>query len=117
MPSTFSKDAHGNTVARRFVGGDRSPYDLQHCTAADGWRPYPTAQDAAWFGVWVHDERRRVVTFAEGDETRTLCRDAATFVAELARMADFYARPRVLRVSLTISAAIIRRAGEREGQG
>ena len=86
---------HGNTVVSRFVGpyADRYRYDFELCKAADGWRQYDTNQDAWYFGVWVHESRREIVTFAEGDESRTTCPTVETFRAELAAMAEFYGAP------------------------
>lgn len=84
----------GNTVATRFVGdGDRYAYDRRICRAVDGWRQYDTDQDAWYFGVWVHEGRREIVTYAEGDESRVVCPTAETFRAELASMAEFYGPP------------------------
>jgi hypothetical protein len=79
MDSEFSVDVHGNTIARRSMGGDRYAYDHEHCTPADGWRAYPTPRDAPYFGMWVHERFHRIVVFAGGDETRTLCPDADPF--------------------------------------
>lgn len=84
----------GNTVASQFVGDrDRYTYDFQLCSADDGWEQYDTNQDAWYFGVWVHEGRREIVTYAEGDESRVTCPTAEAFRAELARMAEFYGPP------------------------
>jgi len=88
-------NGRGNTVADRFVGPnrDRYAYDLEICPASEGWRQYDTDQDAPYFGVWVHETRREIVTFAEGDEARISCATAESFRAELAAMAAFYGPP------------------------
>ena len=85
----------GNTITDRFVGPfrERYAYDLKICPASDGWRQYDTEQDAPYFGVWVHEGRREIVTFAEGDESRVTCPNVESFRAELAAMADFYGPP------------------------
>ncbi len=86
---------HGNTVVSQFVGPyrERYAYDLKLCPASDGWKQYDTEQDAPYFGVWVHEQRREIVTFAEGDESRVTCPTAASFRAQLASMAEFYGPP------------------------
>ena len=84
-----------NTVTDRFVGPHRERYhcDFTQCTVDKGWRQYDTSQDASYFGVWVHEGDRRIVTFAEGDETTTECPSPESFKAELASMAAFYGEP------------------------
>jgi len=84
----------GNTIIRAFhFARERYHYDLDECKAAKGWKQYDTIQDAPYFGVWVHPERREIVTFAEGDETRVICPTAESYRAELADMAAFYGPP------------------------
>lgn len=85
----------GNTVNERFVGPNREryAYDFEICRHSEGWRQYDTEQDAPYFGIWVHERRREIVTFAEGDESRVLCTTVESFRAELASMAKFYGPP------------------------
>ena len=63
--------------------GDRYAYDLRHCRAADGWLQVDTAQDAWYFGTWTNPDRLEIVQYAEGDTTRTICKDADDYVREL----------------------------------
>ena len=85
----------GNTFTDRFVGPsrDRYAYDFEICKHSDGWRQYDTKEDASYFGIWVHERRREIVTFAEGDESRVTCPTVEGFRAELASMAKFYGPP------------------------
>jgi hypothetical protein len=84
MTTTTTDFHHGRT---------RYHYDFTVCTSADGWSQYDTEQDFSHFGVWVHVERRAIVTFAEGDETRQICDSDAEFAELLKTMADFYGSP------------------------
>ena len=34
-----------------------------------GWEQFDTSQDAHYFGVWMHYERRLILTYCEGDWT------------------------------------------------
>ena len=81
---------NGARLVYGYVGGDRYLYDFSACTRSLGFTQYDTEQDAPYFGVWVHTEDRRIVTFAEGDLTVCDCPDAGSFAAELAEMAEFY---------------------------
>jgi hypothetical protein len=84
----------GNTETTAFVGErNRYHYDLSECRPEDGWHQYHTTEDAHYFGVWVHPERREIVTYAEGDEIRTTCPTPETYRAELDHMAQFYGPP------------------------
>ena len=58
----------GNEVIRGFCHADRYKYDLGACTCDNGWTQYDTTQDAHYFGVWVHVEKRQIFTYCEGDE-------------------------------------------------
>ena len=40
---------------------------------AAGWRPYETPQDGRFYGVWIHDTERTVVTYIEGEEWTIKC--------------------------------------------
>lgn len=115
-------DEHGNTVTSRFIGdGDRYAYDFDHCPAKEGWRQYDTENDASYFGVWVHEGRREIVTYAEGDETRVTCPTDDAFRAELARMAEFYGPPPPAAIVIDTASGTIteyydpRPTGEKEG--
>jgi len=84
----------GNTIERAFYcNRERYHYDFKACRRKDGWKQYDTEQDAWYFGVWVHLEKRVIVTFAEGDETRVTCPDDLSLKAELMSMESFYGEP------------------------
>ena len=107
----FTKHEGGATVYCSFVNGDgeatRYRYDMVLCPRSEGWKQYDTDQDAHYFGVWYHMERRVVVTYAEGDETVVICRTAEAWKAELAEMAKFYGDPPPAFVSLDTEAGTI----------
>jgi len=85
---------HGNVITRRFfLDRTRYYYDFGECSSANGWQQYDTAQDAWYFGVWVHVEERKVLTWAEGDETLVECPSLESFRAQLDSMAEFYGDP------------------------
>ena len=83
----------GNTIARSFHSTERYLFDFQLCSREKGWEQYDTSQDAWYFGVWVHPEKREIVTYAEGDITQVVCPTEESYHAELASMAEFYGDP------------------------
>jgi hypothetical protein len=94
-------NALGSTVRRRFVfDGDRYYFDCVHCTPEKGWAQYDTKQDAWYFGVWVHEADRQIITYAEGDITVVTSPDAEVFAAELQAMAAFHGAPPPAFVSI-----------------
>lgn len=88
---TFESEV-GNPGWRMYLGPftRRRLFDDHHCTLEEGWRNFETAQDAPYFGIWTHEERRQIVTFAEGDLSVVECLDEAMFSAELFSMRAFY---------------------------
>ena len=81
----------GNTVIRGFIGDcERYLFDFELCKPSDGWLQFDTDQDAWYFGVWVHPERREIVTYAEGDVERVQCPDVNSYTAEIRYMCSFY---------------------------
>jgi hypothetical protein len=91
---TTYHNERGNTETTAYVGDrGRYHYDLSECRSEDGWHQYHTTEDAHYFGVWVHPERREILTYAEGDEIRTTCPTSETYRAELDHMAQFYGPP------------------------
>lgn len=83
----------GNTVFRSFHSTERYRFDFQLCTTSKGWKQYDTDQDAWYFGVWVHVEKRVILTYAEGDISVVKCPTEESYHAELAHMAGFYGPP------------------------
>lgn len=81
----------GNHMHSAFIG-DRNRYhfDFKECKSEDGWEVYSTDQDASYFGVWVHIEKRMMVTYAEGDLTVVTCPTLESFRAELKDASEFY---------------------------
>jgi len=85
---------HGNLVKRDFIlNGDRYRFDFKYCSSKKGWKQYDTDHDAWYFGVWVHPEKKEIITYAEGDVIRVVCPTEKSFKAELKTMAEFYGTP------------------------
>jgi len=83
----------GAPITRWFAPIDRYFFDFERCTASEGWKQYDTDQDASYFGVWVHREKKVIVTYAEGDVSEVRCENAEQFRDELKAMADCYGPP------------------------
>lgn len=81
----------GNTITDTFFL-ERSRYHYDG-SLGPAWRQYDTDQDAWYFGVWVNTAERTIITFAEGDESVTICPTAESFRAEIESMAEFYGPP------------------------
>jgi len=94
----------GNAVLREHVGGDRYRFDFDLCRSERGWKQWDTEQDASYFGIWVHVERRQVVVFAEGDVTVITFPDIEHFKSELASMEAFHGVPPPAFVVLDLEA-------------
>ncbi len=93
-------DVNGNRVLRDedadkeikvTCNGTRYCYDV--ALAPRGWEQYDTDQDAWYFGVWVHVQERKIMTYAEGDRILMICPDDQHLQDELQRMAEFYGDP------------------------
>ena len=81
----------GNTVIYSLPAGrDRYLYEREICPKAAGWRQYATPQDGRFFGVWIHDAERTIVTYIEGEEWIIKCPTEESFRAELDQLADFH---------------------------
>lgn len=81
----------GNTITDTFFL-ERSRYYYDG-SLGPAWRQYDTDQDAWYFGVWVNVTERRILTYAEGDESVVTCPSADSFRAELESMAEFHGPP------------------------
>lgn len=81
----------GNTVIHRFPPGrGRDLYERRICPTAAGWRPYETPQDGRFYGVWIHDTERTIVTYIEGEEWTIKCPTDENFKAELDQLEYFH---------------------------
>lgn len=76
-----------------FPDTDRYQFDFDLCSPDKGWRQYDTDQDASYFGIWVNLKRRIIMSFVEGDVSRTICPTQESFCLELAHMHEFYGPP------------------------
>lgn len=88
-------NAQGNAVHTMFLSTERYVVDFGgQCStdpgAPDQWCQFDTDQDAAYFGVWVHENLRQVLTYAEGDWSLVICPDLEHFKAEVQALLDFY---------------------------
>ena len=80
----------GNELIESFHPGDRYQYDFGPCSSEKGWKQYDTSQDASYFGIWVHIEKRWIFSYTEGDTCLTKCATLESFRAELKHMAKYY---------------------------
>ncbi len=80
----------GNEITDGFYPGDRYRYDFGPCSSEKGWTQYDTNQDAHYFGIWVHIEKRWIFSYVEGDTYLTKCPTRESFKAELKHMAEYY---------------------------
>jgi len=86
----FRVNERGNVYLFGFMHRDRYFFDFELCTREKGWRQYDTDQDAWYFGVWVHEQKRLIMTYAEGDLTLTVCGSKESYHEELANMSRIY---------------------------
>ena len=70
-----------------------SRYGYDSTLPALGWKQYDTKEDAWYFGVWVHLEKRSTFCYAEGDRQMVVCDTEEEMREELDRMAKFYGPP------------------------
>jgi hypothetical protein len=88
------RNEFGNIIHRWFrSGAGRYHWDFGPCQEKFGWKQYDTDQDASYFGVWVHLERRLVLTYCEGDVSLVVCATDDLLRAQLQSMAEFYGPP------------------------
>lgn len=88
-------------------GGGRYQFDFRICSADQGWRQYDTHQDAPYFGIWVHLQKRRVVTYCEGDLSIVDCADDDHLRAELKCMGEFYGDPPPAFIAIDTEAGTV----------
>jgi len=97
------QNERGNTVYSAFIGSrDRLQFDTGPCDYKKDWQQYDTHQDAWYFGVWVHIEKRMTVTYAEGDLTVVTCPTLESFRAEIESMNEFYGDPPPWAIALDV---------------
>ena len=90
LAKTPDTNERGNFVHRSHLDGDRYQFDMDFCTEAGGWKQFDTDQDAWYFGVWVHLEKRLTCTYAEGDVIVVSCPTKESLKAELENAEEFY---------------------------
>jgi len=68
----------------------------------DEWDQYDTDQDAWYFGVWINNKTRQVLSYAEGDVTLVTCSTEESYRAEIAMMNEFYGEPPPYAVAIDV---------------
>jgi hypothetical protein len=92
MEKEYNKN--GSEVFRDLlIEGDRYVFDFKYCTPSKGWRQYDTSQDAWYFGVWIHIEDRKIVTYMEGDVVIITSPTLEIFRKEIQDMNEYYGDP------------------------
>ncbi len=65
---------------RKFLPVGRYHFDMAACSIAAGFAQVDTRQDASYFGQWVSPFSRQIVSYCEGDVTKTTYLDDESFV-------------------------------------
>lgn len=88
------RTATGAAIKRWFIeSGSTSTVDP--LTAwQNGWKRYPTRQDAWYYGVWVNAAQLETLCYCEGDVSHVTCDSREQFDAELKSMAAFHGASR-----------------------
>lgn len=103
----------GNLVHRSHLDGDRYEFDGELCTEENGWSVFDTDQDAWYFGVWVHLEKRIVCTYAEGDVIVVSCPTKESLKAELDHAEEFYGKAPPFAIGFDMDGSETRYFSER----
>lgn len=69
-----------------FIEADRYLFDTR---LAKSYAQIDTDQDAWYFGMWACPIHRTVITYAEGDLTKTICDSDDEFIAEMQRISQW----------------------------
>lgn len=104
----------GNRICRSFGPEDRYVFDAR--LLKEGWRQYDTTQDASYFGVWVHENEMKILTFAEGDVMLVECQTPESFAREIEHMDAYYGPPPPSFTVLDTEGKVIRLYDERPGR-
>ncbi|MBF0240013.1 MAG: hypothetical protein HQM12_20110 [SAR324 cluster bacterium] len=107
------KNRNENLIYRGFIQTERYLFDFDVCTSKQGWNQYDTHQDAWYFGIWYHPEKRLIFTYAEGDTTLIECQTNESFQSELKSMNAFYGGPPVVCVAIDMNGTVTRFLGDR----
>lgn len=70
--------------------GDRYLFDFQLCTPDKGWAQFDSRQDASYYGNWINPTSLEIMSYAEGDVTRTICESVEEFRAEVERICAWH---------------------------
>lgn len=82
----------GAIVRRSFISNGSTEDTLHMRPHAEGWRRYPTSQDAWYFGQWVNPQKLQMLSYCEQDVVHVTCETQAQFDAEMKEMSNFYGR-------------------------
>lgn len=96
-----STNSLGNLVERYFTSnGERYYYDFMEGFFDAGWEQYDTDQDAWYFGVWINEDTRQILTYAEGDTTLVTCKSEESYKEEIRAMNEFHGEPPPAMISI-----------------
>lgn len=80
------------TITTTKTHADGSRYELDGLLVSAGWSQLDTTEDASWYGCWASPKHRSVVSFCEGDITRTHADTIEEFVSEVRRVVAWHQR-------------------------
>jgi hypothetical protein len=86
------RSSHGSKVFRSFISNGDTESTRHMRPYSEGWRKYPTYQDAWYFGCWFNPQKLELLMYAEQDVIHTVCDDEQQFKAEMAALARSFGR-------------------------
>lgn len=86
------RSAFGSKVFRSFIRDGDTESTAKMRPYSEGWRRYPTWQDAWYFGMWFNPQKLEMLCYAEQDVIHTVCENEQQFRAEMADLARRYGK-------------------------
>lgn len=86
------RSEHGSKIYRSFISNGDTESTKHMRPYSEGWRKYPTYQDAWFFGQWFSPQKLEMLCYAEQDVIHTVCENEQQFRAEMADLARRYGR-------------------------
>jgi hypothetical protein len=79
-----------NNTIRTFQDASRYPFDSDICSFKKGWAQVDTSQDASYYGNWANPTTLTLMSYVEGDITKTQADTKEDFVEAVTEMVEWH---------------------------